>query len=59
MIAELTIILSLEFDHREEVKREIEIVCSDRFEEQANKRMSKEEYERIFRLLIEEVQKKD
>ena len=59
MIPELTILLSLEFDPTKEIKREIERACVDRFEEQESARMSKEEYEHTFRLLIEEVQRKD
>ncbi len=48
--------MSLECDPKEGAKDQIARVCADRFEESERERKEKEEYERIFRLLLKEVQ---
>jgi hypothetical protein len=56
MLAELTLCWALECDPKENAKDHIKQVCSDRFKESERERKEKEEYERIFRLLLKEVQ---
>jgi hypothetical protein len=59
MLAELTICWSLECEPKCEARMRVEVVCADRFEEFERERRRGEEYERIFRLLLEEVQRQD
>ena len=47
---------ALECDPKNDIKKDIEVVCADRFKESERERRKKEEYERIFKLLLEEVQ---
>ena len=56
MLAELTMCWALECDPKNDIKKDIEVVCADRFKESERERRKKEEYERIFKLLLEEVQ---
>lgn len=59
MLAELTMCWALKCDPKVEVKKDIEVACADRFKESERERRKKEEYERIFKLLLEEVQIKN
>lgn len=56
MLAELTMCWALTCDPKNDAKRDIEVVCADRFKESERERRKKEEYERIFKLLLDEVQ---
>jgi hypothetical protein len=56
MLAELTLCWAIECNPKEGAKDHIDQVCSDRFEESERERKEKEEYERIFRMLLKEVQ---
>jgi hypothetical protein len=56
MFIEFAICLTMESDPKEASKDHIRQVCADRFKESERERTEKEEYERIFRLLLREVQ---
>jgi hypothetical protein len=56
MFIEFAVCITLESDPKEGSKDHIRQVCSDRFEESERERKEREEYERIFKLLLKEVQ---
>jgi hypothetical protein len=56
MFVEFAVCLTLESDPKEGAEDHIRQVCSDRFEESERERKEREEYERIFRLLLKEAQ---
>jgi hypothetical protein len=56
MFMELSLFLGSESDIKGDIKKDVEVVCAGRFEESERERTEKEEYERIFRLLLKEVQ---
>ena len=56
MFMELSLFLGSESDIKGDIKKDVEVVFADRFKESERERTEKEEYERIFRLLLKEVQ---
>lgn len=57
MFAEMTMCWALECDLKAAAKKNIDAIRVDKFEEFEEERRKKEEFERIFRLLLQEVQR--
>lgn len=59
MFMELSLFLGLESDVKSDIKKDVKFVFADRFEESEMEKKKKEEYEKIFKLLLEEVQRQN
>lgn len=58
MIAELTLVVGLQADIKSDAKQDLQRACRSRFKlEEEQEREREERYERLFRLLLREVQK--